>query len=232
MAKCLVELGCPAGKVRVQHLGIQIDEIPFRPRQWQPREPLRVLIAATFREKKGIPIALEMLGRLQHEVPLEITIVGEATSERRSKSERKTILETLARHNLGERVRMLGFQPREALMREAYRHHIFLSPSVVASDGDTEGGAPVSIIEMIASGMPVISSTHCDIPEVMRPESSRFLAPERDTDGLLHIARTMLSNWSALRGPLNNLRVHVEREYDSKTQATHLRHIYRETANH
>src|SRR5690606_39794503 len=61
----------------------------------------------------------------------------------------------------------LGYQPWRALMDAAYRHHVFLSPSITASDGDTEGGAPVGLIEMAATGMPVISSRHADIPEVI-----------------------------------------------------------------
>src|SRR6185295_16728292 len=81
MAGCVVGIGCPEEKVRVQHLGVRLDKLPFQPRQWRPGEKLRVLIAATFTEKKGIPYALEALGRLQHEVDLEITIIGDAREE-------------------------------------------------------------------------------------------------------------------------------------------------------
>ena len=112
--------------------------------------PLRVLIAGSFREKKGIPYALEALGRLQQEIPLEITIIGDASE--RGEAEKLQILDTIKTHNLWPKTRMLGYQPHAILLEEAYRHHIFLSPSVTASDGDTEGGLPVSIIEMAATG--------------------------------------------------------------------------------
>jgi len=75
---------------------------------------------------------------------------------------------------------MLGFQPHAILFEEAYKNHIFLSPSVTALDGDTEGGAPVTIIEMAATGMPIISTKHCDIPEVIKDGVTGFLANERD----------------------------------------------------
>ena len=228
MARCIVALGCPAHKVKVQHLGVDVEGIAFKPRQWRVDEPLRVLIAATFREKKGVPIALEMLGRLQHKVPLEITIIGEATYEEPSQIERKKILDMIAHHHLQDRVRLLGFQPHRVFFEEAYRHHLFLSPSVTASNGDTEGGAPVSIIEMAASGMPIISTTHCDIPEVMRPEAARFLAPERDPVALLIIALSMIRDWSQLEDPMNRLHDYVVREYDHKTQGQHLANIYRD----
>jgi colanic acid/amylovoran biosynthesis glycosyltransferase len=232
MANCINKLGCPEQKIRVQHLGVDVERIEFIPRKWQPGETLRVLISATFREKKGIPIALEMLGRLQDEVPLEITVIGETSGEQRGLEERELILKTIARHRLQERTRMLGFQPHRVLFEEAYRHHVFVSPSITAADGDTEGGAPVSIIEMSASGMPVVSTLHCDIPEVLRPEASRFLAPERDVTALLKIMKALVQNWGDFETPLANLRAHIKREYDSKVQGARLADIYRDIVSH
>ena len=44
---------------------------------------------------------------------------------------------------------------------------------------NTEGGAPVAILEAQATGLPVISSYHADIPEVVVDGKSALLAPER-----------------------------------------------------
>ena len=52
MAECIVQLGCPPDKVKIQHLGVEVDQIVFKPRIWQTGEPLRILIAAAFREKR------------------------------------------------------------------------------------------------------------------------------------------------------------------------------------
>jgi colanic acid/amylovoran biosynthesis glycosyltransferase len=227
MARCLVALGCPERKVRVQHLGIDLDKIPFTPRQWQRGEPLRVLIAATFREKKGVPDALEVLGRIKHRVPLEITLIGEATAEPRSQQERRRIMETIARHELGPQIRMLGFQPHRVLHEEATRHHLFLSPSITAADGDTEGGAPVTIIEMAAAGMPVISTTHCDIPEVLAPSRERYLAAEGDVDGLAARLLALLDDWPQLGETLAAQRRYIEAEYDWRRQGERLAAHYR-----
>ena len=79
MGRCLVDLGCPEEKVCLQHLGVEVEQIPFRPRRWDGAGSLRVFMAASFREKKGIPDALEALGRIQGDLPgLEITIIGDA----------------------------------------------------------------------------------------------------------------------------------------------------------
>lgn len=226
MAQCIVELGCPPEKVQVQHLGVDLEQIVFRPRVWDGEGPLRVLIAAAFREKKGIPYAVEALGRLAQELPLEVTIIGDANRMARSQAEKQAILEAIAHHNLHDRVRLLGYQPYEVLLREADEHHIFLSPSVHAADGDTEGGAPVSIIEMSASGMMIVSSTHCDIPAVIRHGESGLLAPERDVDALVEHLRWFAQHPERWQKMAETGRRHIEAEFNARVQGERLGRIY------
>ncbi len=78
MAKELVELGCPREKIVIQHLGVEMKKsvrasTPSTRRNFPN-------IAATFTEKKGIPYALEALAKLMRDVPLQITIIGDADS--------------------------------------------------------------------------------------------------------------------------------------------------------
>jgi colanic acid/amylovoran biosynthesis glycosyltransferase len=226
MGREIASLGCPPAKIRVHHLGIDLTLIPFEPRTWAPGEPLRVLLAGTFREKKGLPLALEALGRIRDEVPLEITLIGDATGEERSIREKRRILDTIARHDLASRTRLLGFRPYREVMDEARRHHVFLSPSVTAEDGDTEGGAPVSLIEMSAAGMTIVSSTHCDIPGVIVDGRTGFLAPERDVDGLVARLRRVIADPSAWRAMQTAGREHIEAEFDARRQGERLGAIY------
>lgn len=227
MAQCLINMGCPQDKVKVQHLGVEVDKIPFKPRKWRPGEPLRVLIAATFREKKGIPYALEVLGQLQNEADIEITIIGDATTEPRSQTEKQKILQVIENYGLQSKIRMLGFQPHLVLMKEAYKHHIFLSPSVTAADGDTEGGAPVSIIEMAATGMPVVSTKHCDIPEVIRYGIEDWLVDEKDADGLVKKLRWLVQNYNKWLPMLKAGRKHIEQEFNVALQGVRLAQKYK-----
>lgn len=222
MARCIVALGCQADKVKVQHLGVDIDQIHFMPRQYRTGDPLKVLIAASFREKKGIPDAIEALGALRNDVAVELTIIGDAGREIASKLEKRRILEALERNGFSESVRLLGYQPHETLFEEAYRHHIFLSPSVTAADGDTEGGAPVSLIEMAASGMPIVSTTHCDIPEIIQHEVTGLLAGEHDIQALVRHLKWFVENPAEWGGMLAAGRRHVEQEYGLHSQGEKL----------
>ena len=228
MAARIAARGCPQAKIFVHHLGVDVAVIPFRPRERLAAEPLRVLIAGAFREKKGIPYALQALGELRLDAGLEITIVGDADEEARSREEKRRILDVIERYRLTSKVRMLGFQPHARLLQEAYRHHVFLSPSVYAADGDCEGGAPVSIIEMAASGMPVTSTTHCDIPEVIPDGSCGLLAPERDVGGLVRRLAWLEANPQEWRRLVTAARRHIEQEFDMAGQGVRLAALYRE----
>jgi colanic acid/amylovoran biosynthesis glycosyltransferase len=226
MAGCITALGCPEDKVRVHHLGVRLDDIPYCPRNWQPGTPLRVLIAGTFREKKGIPLALAALGRVRREFPIELTIIGDATSEPRSQAEKRRILSALDAEGLRPHTRLLGFRTHGELMQEAYDHQVFLSPSITARDGDTEGGAPVTILEMAASGMPVVSTRHCDIPQVLPPGTP--LADEGDVPGLVQRLYGLVENAGRWGRQLSATRDHVEQNFNAATQGKRLAEIYRE----
>lgn len=229
MRQVLVDLGCPPEKVMVNHLGIDLEQIEFIPRRPQEGGPVRVLVSGSFREKKGIPYAVEAFGRVVHshpELDLQMTIMGDSRGTPKEEAEKQKILGAIARYGLEDKVRLLGYQPYKVLLDEARDHHIFVSPSVHAADGDTEGGVPVTIIEMTASGMPVLSTTHCDIPEVVLDGQSGFLAPERDVEALAGKLELLVLHpelWPEMgrRG-----REHVEKEYDVRQQVAKLESIY------
>jgi len=196
MASTIAGLGCPETKLQVQRLGVDVDRVPSRPRTLAPGESVRVLIAGAFRAKKGIPAALEAVAAARDRgADLRVTVVGASNGSPGEEAERRRIQDVVHSRRLDDIVTFTGMIPYERLLDELPRHHIFLSPSRTAPDGDSEGGAPVAIIEAAASGMPVVSTTHCDIPQIVDHGRTGLLAPEGDQDALAGCL------WAMLEGP-------------------------------
>lgn len=231
MADSIIALGAPADKVTVHALGINLNRVGFCPAEWSPGQsdrPLKVLIAASFRLKKGIPDALMALSALSKEHPVEIHIIGDSGSDETSKLEKKRILDTLRTQNLMDITRHYGYADHAKMLEIARDCHIYLQPSKHAPDGDCEGGAPVSLIEMAASGKIVVSTRHCDIPGVIEHGKTGFLAEEgdiRDLTRKLQEAVAAASEWQKMQLAA---RKHIESAFDAAKQSKKLAGLYSE----
>lgn len=227
-AQTVMALGCPEEKIVVNHLGVRLERLPFKERHMSQDGKVRIYIAGTFREKKGIPYALEAVGRLAKDYPLlHVELVGDANPDMPGDLEEKQrILDIIAHYGLEDRVNQHGFVDFDRLHEIASECDLFLSPSVTAADLDAEGGAPVSLTEMAAMGMPIISTTHCDIPEVVVDGESGLLAEERDVDGLVERLRWMLDNPENWPQMSRAARKHIEKKFDVYKQVEHLQDIY------
>ena len=75
---------------------------------------------------------------------------------------------------------MIGWQTQPAVRDLLADSDILVAPSVTAEDGDEEG-IPVAIMEAMATGLPVISTWHAGIPELVDDGVSGLLVPERDS---------------------------------------------------
>src|SRR5699024_6051679 len=163
-------LGCTPKKIIIQHLGIELEKYPAR-NSYQPDGKLRILMVGRFVEKKGFIYGLRAFRKFLDGCGEGIlTIVGFSSGTTESKAIKKQQRQYVEENYLDTVVKFKGLIPLKELQKEYYRHELFLAPSVEAQNGDNEGGAPVTIIEAGATGMPIIGSRHCDIPEVVKED--------------------------------------------------------------
>jgi colanic acid/amylovoran biosynthesis glycosyltransferase len=227
----VLSLGCPPEKVRVQHLGVDLAGAEFRERAPDPEEGLvRFLAAGRAVEKKGFAVALRAFALAHRRHPrlrLSLMLIARTGAER----ERVRSLEAAVRaKGLAGAVDFPPPLPYAEYRAALARYHVFLAPSVHSANGDAEGGAPVTAIEMSAAGLPVIASDHCDLPEVVRHGETGLIVPERDVDALADALLTLAAapeRWPEM-GRAG--RAHVEREYDLATQVERLEALYDELA--
>ena len=86
---------------------------------------------------------------------------------------------------LNESVFLLGAMDRSEIMKKLGEAFLFVQHSVVASDGDSEG-TPVGILEAMASGLPVVSTRHAGIPDVVQHGETGFLVDEGNIKDMSH----------------------------------------------
>jgi colanic acid/amylovoran biosynthesis glycosyltransferase len=186
MAANLCKIGCPESKVRVQTIGIDLDAFPYRAPS--ERDGNEILMYASLREKKGHRYGIDAFKKASELNPdLRLTIIGDGPL--------RPQLERQARDSgLEDRVTFMGNLPHDACIDVVGKANTLLYPSLTASDGDTEGGAPVGILEAMASGLPIVSTRHADIPFVMKDGDCGWLANERDVDGLAEGLQASLSD--------------------------------------
>lgn len=225
MVKALINLGCPSEKVVLHRLGVDLGNLPFRVREPEPDGIVRILIAGTFREKKGIPDALGAVAELtRRHLRVRVTLVGDAGAKAGDNNEKQRILTIL--EELRGVVSWRGFLPYGAFRDALYSHDIFLSPSRTATDGDTEGGAPVSLIEAQATGMPIVSTRHADIPEIVLDGTSGLLSQEGDAQALASNLERLVTDTSRWAPMGRAGREHVEANHDLHRQVSRLEDHY------
>ena len=76
-------------------------------------------------------------------------------------------------------VDFIGWISKEEHLEYLQKSFCFLQHSVTAKNGDKEG-TPVAIIEAAAAGLPIISTFHAGIPDVVSNEKTGFLVAEND----------------------------------------------------
>jgi len=134
-------------------------------------------------------------------------------------------------NGLKPKVRLLGMQPHNVVAREMEQADIFIQPSITAKDGDTEGGAPTIILEAQAAGVPVLSTYHADIPEVVIPGKSAFLSKEKDWQGLSDDLFYLLKNQNSWAEMGKRGCKHIETEYNIFNEVKSLEKIYFQVLN-
>ena len=124
------------------------------------------------------------------------------------------------------RVDRLGYVSYSRFLHELDRGHILLQPSKTAANGDSEGGAPVVLLDAQAARVPVVSTRHADIPEYVIDGEGGLLAAEKDIDGLTERLCELLLD-PGMRARMGDAgRKHVEEHYNAELQVPVLESIY------
>jgi colanic acid/amylovoran biosynthesis glycosyltransferase len=215
MKKDLIRLGCPEGKATVHHSGINLSEYPYRPRETEGS--LVYLTVARLTENKGAQYAIQAFAKVRESHPdARLRIVGEGPYRGALESEAK---------RLGGGVDFLGQMPRAQALQEMLKADVLVQPSYTTGEGEKEG-VPNVLMEAQATGMPVVSTRHAGIPEVVLDGRSGLLAEEKDAAGLANLMLRLADDRGLWARMGEHGRRHVEAEFNIATQSKRLEDIY------
>ncbi len=190
----LLALGCPERRTLVHRMGIDSERLALVERRLEPGCPVRLLTISRLVEKKGVEFGIRAVARLvERGRDVHYDIIGDGPL-------RGNLAELIQRLRLSERVRLLGPQDQDGVRAALGRSHLVVAPSVTSADGDQEG-IPVSLMEAMATGLPVVSTFHSGIPELVVDGVSGRLVPERDVDALARALEQLIDHpdgWQAM----------------------------------
>ena len=222
LRSAVVDLGCDEQKIEVQRTGIPLEEFPFRERNFPTNDSeaeWRFVQAGRLIEKKGLPVTLRAFASFLKRYPnATLTIAGEGPLLGH--------LQDLARElTIDNCVSFTGFISQEQL-RDLYSgSHIFLHPSETGPDGNQEG-IPNSMLEAMASGLPVFATEHGGIPEAIKHGVSGVLVPERDDQELAWALLNAVEDRHFLSQLARNGAEVVREKFDLRMQALRLEDVY------
>ena len=202
-----------ADKLRVIHCGAD-SSIPARAGE-AASDAFEILCVAALREVKGHRYLIEACGLLRAAgIRFRCHLVGDGELAR----ELRALVE---RADLRAEVQFHGPLAHAAVLERMRAAHVLVLPSILDREGRREG-IPVTLMEAMCCGLPVVASRISGIPELIEHERSGLLATPADARALAD-ALVRLHAEPELRARLGRgAREKVERDFDLHAGARRL----------
>jgi colanic acid/amylovoran biosynthesis glycosyltransferase len=171
--------------------------------------------------KKGVATSLRAFAVFKKDFPsAELFIAG--------KGPLQAELEMLAAGlGISKDVHFVGFLPQSKLLGLYLSSHLFLHPSETPPDENQEG-IPNSILEAMATGLPILATRHGGIPEAVEHGRSGVLVQEEDHVGLARSIKEIATNPHVLYEMGMSARMAVSAHFEQEAQTRALESFYEE----
>ena len=220
----LMELGCDASKIRINRTGVPMGGFPYLVHSPPADGAWCIIQASRFIEKKGLDITLKAFAEFRKKYPnSELILAGEGPLEGQLKDLARTL-------GVGGSVHYPGFLNQKQLAAAYRSAHLFLHPSQTTTSGDQEG-VPNSMLEAMASGLPVIATLHGGIPEAVHSGYDGLLVPERDTAALANALFEIAEDSVTYETFSRNAAQSVRENFEQGRSIARLEGFYRELIN-
>jgi glycosyltransferase involved in cell wall biosynthesis len=197
--------GCILAEVKHQRESGRIWFVPngteerfFLRRSYEGKKPLRLLFVGTWLYRKGIHYLAEAFAQLAaRNADLQLTVAGCVLPEE--------AVRKFFPAQMQSRIQVIPFVRRDDMPELYAEHDIYFFPSLVE-------GMPLTLLEAMATGMPVVTTNSSGMADVVEDEVNGLLVPAADTASLVEATDRLCSSVE-LREKLGSVGQETMRRY-------------------
>jgi colanic acid/amylovoran biosynthesis glycosyltransferase len=182
-SEVLINLGFSKEKIHVVPCGIELD-------QFDPgceKDPNLIVAVGRFVEKKAPHLTIQAFIKVLEQQPnTRLEMIGDGPLMSMCK-------EMVRNEGVEEKVILHGARPHEFVKQKLATASLFVQHSVVAANGDTESQG-ISLLEAMASEVPVVSTRHNGFVETVIDGETGYLVEEGDVNGMAERMIELLNN--------------------------------------
>ncbi len=227
----LIELGCPEDKIRVHHSAIDLKRFVLSDKSKNNRnsnsigknskdmgavigknekdEKITIVTVSRLVPKKGLDYSVLAVASLLKKYPqIQYFIMGGGSLEGKLRS-------LIYRQKAGSNITLLGAGDHNTVLELLNRADIFVLSSLTDQDGNEEG-IPNALKEAMSVGIPVVSTYHAGISELVENGKTGLLVPCASAVELAEKIEYLIKNKqeAAIMGLAGH--EHVQKEYDTE----------------
>ncbi|MFZ4619441.1 MAG: glycosyltransferase [Bacteroidota bacterium] len=209
MKKKLVDHGCSPEKISIHRYGVNLSLFKVNPNKNNGKN-IKLLSVSRLVEKKGLEYSISALSKIKERSNVHYTIIGEGPLH-------TSLTGLIATLGLQKNVEIVPFKDQQGVLQAMSETDIFVLTSVTAADGDQEG-MPVSLVEAHAMGLPVVSTVHAGIPELVEHGVTGLLCKEKNVDQIAESMSALINDEQLRRTFSLQARIRAEKEFNIERQ--------------
>lgn len=215
----LEELGCPREKLRMNRTPIPLEHLAASVRRPPADGQWRLVQACRLIQKKGILTTLKALAIVKQQHPrVRYVLCGEGPLKPK-------IEEAVKKRGLEDNIELLGWLDQQQLLEQYRIAQLFLHPSEKTREEDQEG-IPNSMLEAMATGLPVVATLHGGIPEAVTSGQDGLLVPEKSPEQLAEAILKLMNHAGELERTSKNAAASVRANFGSEAQVAAMEDVY------
>jgi glycosyltransferase involved in cell wall biosynthesis len=207
-------------KIHIVRCGVDLETYTPRVKS-QPTDPFRIVAVGSLRDYKGHELLIRACRLLRDSHPdtrFACEIIGEGPL-------RRDLERLITELRLADCVRLAGALDQTEVLQQMVGADLLAMPSVIAANGLMEG-LPVTLMEAMAVGLPVVATRISGIPELVVDGETGLLIPAGHAVALRDAIAVVMADPVSAGKRAARGRELIEQEYDLKRNVSRLEGLF------